>query len=247
MLRAGILFLVLMQSSSALAYFQMDLLKGRSGRAESQWTLAGWLSQKESMRFADQWLAANRQDANLFELDLSGGSTSYEVKTTNASGVQATADESAQSYGLNLYIWLLNLYGEYEKTSNNREAFGGAAGLRLFGAHSQTTSLVARYGYRKTHDFFRHEIWENQYIEGLLQLYLISQFGVQGTYRYYLPSESNLGNELSGHRVRGGVFFEFGILRIFADYFQEPIEISASGATTKEERSGYDFGAKLYF
>ncbi len=242
---SGALVFLTILASPAHAYFQMDFLKNKNtAKATSQWTLADWLQQKSKSRLADQWLAMNRAQGNLFEINLAGGHNEYKVKTGPLS---AAVDHNSQSYQLDLYISILNLSGEYEKTDNDLESYSGAAGLRLLGSSSQTTNLIARYGLRQLRDLNSQEEWKNTFAEAQLQLYVISAFGLQGKYRHYFPDDSNRGNKLEGHRVTAGAFLEFGLLRFFGNYYQEPMEETAAGVVTKEERTGYEYGMKLFF
>lgn len=228
--------------------FQSNLLNAkRSQKVASQWTLADWLDQKRKMGLADQWLALHRS-ATLFETNMSGGRSSYKLKTTDALGVETEGSRTSQTYQLDLYLSIFNFFGEYEKTSDPREEYGGGAGIRLFGTSSQTTSLLARYGWRKLLYLGTHETWENQFAEGQLQLYIMKNFGLNGGYRYFLPNRSNLGTKLSGSRLTAGAFLEFMIFRGFAEYFEEPLELTDNlGVKTKEDRRGWTGGVKLYF
>ena len=228
---------ILVYSLPASAYFQMDFLKNKnSAKASSRWTLADWLSQKSKAQLADQWLALNRS-ANIFETVMSGGYNDYTVK---ADGATAKVKRHSQSYQLDTYISIFNLMGEYEKTDDDLESYGGAAGLRLLGNSSQTTNLVARYGWRKLRDLESQEEWENQFAEGALQVYLIQAFGITGKYRHYFPNKSNRGNNFEGYRATAGAFLEFGVFRFFGNYYKEPIK-------EKSTREGLEYGLKLMF
>lgn len=230
----------------AHAYFQMDFMKNKAAnRASSRWTLGDWLAQKNKNALADHWLAMNRS-ANIFETNLSGGINNYKLKTSSGAATTSTNHDS-QAYQLDFYISLFNITGEYEKTDNDIEAYGGALGLRLFGNSSQTTNLVARYGLRKLQNLDSQESWDNQYAEGQLQLYIVSFFGLTGKYRYYFPDESKLGNKLEGSRSTAGAFLEFGILRLYGEAYQEPMVATMSGVKVNQKREGFEYGAKLFF
>lgn len=232
-------------SCSAHAYFQLDFLKNKnSAKAASQWTLADWLAQKSKAKLADQWLALNRATGNLLEVNASGGYNDFKIKTGGAS---ADVKGNSQTYQLDLYISILNLMGEYEKTNGDVESYAGAAGLRLLGASSQTTNLVVRGGLRQQRDLGTGEEYKNTFAEAQAQLYVLSEFGLQGRYRHYFPDDSNLGNRLEGSRATAGAFVELGFLRFFANYFQEPTQISAAGVTTNKQRDGIEYGAKFMF
>lgn len=232
-------------SQPSLAFFQMDFLKGKNtSKSSSQFTLADWLTQKGNAKLADQWLAMNRAGDGWLEFNPSASHQSYTVKTTDASG-SVTKTKDSQKYTADMYLSILNLYGEYEKSSDNIEEYGGAVGLRLFGTSSQSTFLAARYGFLRRQNLTTQERWDNPFVEGQLQLYIISQFGLNGQYRYFFPRESNQGTRLEGHRVTAGAFIEMGILRVFANYYQQPMNVG-TGGVQKEERTGYEAGVRFY-
>lgn len=239
--------LALLFSFAASANYQSDLIKGKKGPSDAnvQWTLADWLSQKNQARLMDQWLAMHRS-GSWFDLTLSGAGQQFKLKTDNGTSV-VSSDKSAQTFQADMYLSILNLNGEYKKTNDGNESYGGAAGLRLLGGSSQTTNLVARYGWRRLTNLVSQERWENQYAEGALQLYIVQGCGLNGQYRYYFPATSNQGTRLEGHKVTAGVFFELSIFRVYADYFQEPIQLSAGGLVTRTVADGYEGGVKLFF
>ncbi|MGE4131219.1 MAG: hypothetical protein AB7F86_06245 [Bdellovibrionales bacterium] len=247
MTRIVLLFILVSLTIPARAYFQQELMKQKVAKKEaSRWTLTDWLSQKRKISLWDQWLAMNRS-ANFFENNLSAGHGQYTMTTTDASGNKTKDKLDFQSYGLDIFFTIFNLYGEYEKTSDDRESYGGAAGLRLLGTSSQSTNLVARYGWRKLNSMRDGEVWENQFAEGVLDLYVFKYGGLSGKYRNYFSNESNLDGKLGGTRAGGGLFFEYGILRVFGDVFQEKLEIDRAGVKTKLDREGYLAGLKLFF
>lgn len=223
-------------SSTAHANFQMDFMKAKaSAKSATRWTLSDWLAQKNKSRLADQWLAANRAADTAFELNLGGG-------------LEVFGDRQAQIYQLDTYISFFNLFGEYEKTDDDKETFAGGAGFRLLGASSQTTNLIARYGLREWRNSSTKEISKNDFLEGQLQLYVFDFFGLLSCYRYLFPHASSQNNRMAGYRVTAGAFLEFGMLRLYANYFREPNESSDSnGAVTKTQNEGVEYGLKLFF
>lgn len=193
----------------------------------------------------DQWLAAHTRSP-WFDFNMRASTQSYTYKVTNETTSTHTTQNS-MNYQADFNMWVLNFNGEYQKTNDAKESNGGSAGLRLLGASAQSTSLLARYGWRKMNDLATHEVWENQYIEGELQLYIVDQFGVDGKCRHYLPGKSNLGSSLEGHQATAGVFLESSFLRIFADYFQEPLSFTSGGVVTRRNSDGFSAGAKIFF
>lgn len=247
MTRFSILAILFFLPLTASANFQTDLIRGKKGPTDDkvQWTLVDWLDEKKKMSLMDQWLALH-SGSSWFDLSVSGAAQQLTVRTTNATTHTSTT-QNGQQYTMDIYISILNLNGEYQKTDEPREEYGGAAGLRLFGGSSQSTNLVGRYGWHRTIDLKTPEQWDNQYAEGALQLYIISAMGLNGQYRYYFPADSSLGKRMQGHRVTAGAFVEFLVFRIYANYFQEPMEISDKGVVTTRAVDGFDGGLKLLF
>jgi hypothetical protein len=236
-------------SGSSGGHFQTRMFDGqrRANKEASQWTIADWMAQKSKMQWWDQWLAMNRS-VETVEIVTGAAHNKYTLTATDAAGTETESGHDSQVYNLDIYVTIFDLYGEYERTSNSRESWGGGAGLRLFGTSSQTTSLLARYGWRKLTHLDTQEVWENLWAEGELQLYLFSFFGLEGRYRKILKNKSSLGNSLEGTRTTAGAFIEFYEFRIFGDVYQEPVEYKDSnGAATKEKREGYEAGLKIYF
>ncbi|MBX3023199.1 MAG: hypothetical protein KF799_16110 [Bdellovibrionales bacterium] len=239
--------LALVLPSPAFAFFQMDFMKGKTeSKASSRWTLSDWLSQKNKMRLADQWLMANRAGDGWFEFNPSATTGSYKVSVDSGSG-STSVTRNSQKYTLDMYVSLLNLYAEYEKSGDDLEEYGGAVGLRVFGASSQTTNLVARYGFQRSQSLSTQERWDNPYAEGLLQLYILQNFGLNGQYRYFFPKDSNHGERLEGHRTSAGAFLEFLFVRFYANFYQQPMKRTSGGTVTTEKRDGYEAGARFFF
>jgi hypothetical protein len=252
-MRALVLIFTLASSAPAMAHFQVDLMKGKTGRGSSssssegvQWTLADWLSQKNKMSLADQWLAMHRGKSS-FDFNASASHNRYWVRTTDANGNVTTTSRDAQNYTADLGVSIFSIHGEYEKNTANEEIFGGSAGLRLLGAVAQTTSLTARYGFIRRQSLTTGERWDNPIAEGQLQLYIFRTFGLNGEYRYYFPVNSNLGNRLQGHRVTAGAFIENGYFRIYGNYYVEPMQSGPTTSATQDRREGYEAGVRLYF
>ena len=214
------LLLVALFSTQAFAYFQADLMNAKHNpNAGIQWTLADWLAQKNQMSLMDQWLAVHRSNT-LYELNLGTVNQEYTYQAGPA-GALVNKSQNAMDYQADFYLSILNLEGEYRKTSDNLESYSGAAGLRLIGTSSRSTSLTARYGWQRRTDLSIPEHWDNQFLEGVLQLYLVKRLGLNGTYRYYFPFTSSQGDELQGWKIKAGIFYEFSIVRLQVNYFKE--------------------------
>ncbi len=191
------LFVLLFFSLNAHAYFQLDFLKNKtSAKSSSRWTLADFLVQKNKNKLADQWLSMNRAAGQLVEINLGGGVNTYRFK---AGPTVAAITGESQSYRLDTYISFFNLMAEFEKSDDDKETYAAAAGLRLLGASSQTTNIVARYGLKEERNLSTKEISKNAFAEGQLQLYVFEFFGLMGKYRHYFPHDSSQGNRIAGY------------------------------------------------
>lgn len=231
----------------AHAYFQQELMRsrGRGSDTSTQWTLVDWLQQKNKIALLDQWLAMNTSNS-LFDVSMNASGQRYKLKT-GAGNVTSTQNLESQSYGLDIYVSIFGIHGEYELTKDKMESYGGSAGLRLLGNSSSSTNLAVHYGIQVRHNLVDMEQWQSQYVNGQLTLYVVKNFGINGQYRFYFPAESNLGNRLEGHKVTAGAFVEFLPFRVQGSYFQEPLKITRSGVENTEDRTGYDVSLKLIF
>lgn len=246
MIRRLIVVSILIPNLASAQYFQLELMKKRQSQKDStRWTLFDWMSQKQKMSLWDQWLDRNRS-ANVFELSLEGSQFNYDL-TTQGSTVSEVS-ESSRIYGVEFWVWLLGLKAEFEKVEENRESRSALLGLRLIGSSLQSTNLIVRMGLQKLENSTAAETWENVVASATLRIYFLSFIGLFGEYRHFFESESNLNQKLSGYRVRSGAFIEWGLLRLFGAYWQEPLELTPSGgAKVTQDRDGVQAGIQLIF
>jgi len=246
------IFLLAVIGTSAYAAppFQVQFMSEKNRRKESsRWTITDYLAQKNRVHLMDQWLALNRQ-ANFFEMLAGGGPLKYTLRTQTGSSAAVSTDQSSVAYRLALYLSILGVQGEYEKTDHDTEALSAAIAVRVFGTSQQTTNLTLKYGMRRTEDksVTPNLVWNNQFAEASLDLYIISLFGINGEYRHYFPDDSSTGTELRGSKATAGAFLEYGIFRLYGNYFMEKMESETnSGQVTKTDREGYEAGLRLYF
>lgn len=218
----------------------------QGGKEQSKWTIVDFLAQKKKIQLMDMWLAMNTS-ASMFEFSLGGGPVSYDY-TTRTNGSVTTTHQTSQRYHMNGYVSIFGIEAEYEDTNQKLRNYSAAIGIRLLGNSNQTTRLTAKYGIQKRVDESAspEEIWQNQFAEGSLQLYVIDFFGLHGDYRYYFPDKSTSGNDLSGTKATAGAFIEIGMFRIYGDGFQEKMKYKTSTTTTDRDRVGYEYGVQLY-
>lgn len=219
-----------------------------SGKDSTRWTLTDYLSQKQKVRLMDHWLGLNGS-AVKFESILSGGSLQYNTTSTNGSGVKVKSSESITSGKFSLFYTIFGLEGEYEKSNKDWNSTSGMFSIRLLGSSQQNTNLTASYGIRKkAYTGDTPETFQNQFAQGSLNLYIVEFFGIDGSYRSYFNNKSSLQRDFKGTRITGGVFFEVGFFRIYGQFNQEMSEITPAdgSAATKEDRQGFDVGAKIF-
>jgi hypothetical protein len=252
-MRLGIILWTLMivvfapVAAASAPYFQQEIMRsrGRGSDNSTQWTIVDWLQQKNVNALADQWLALHSSNS-LFDISANASGQRYKLKST-VGNVTSSQDANSQSYGLDMYISIFGIHGEYEKTEDKLETYGGSAGLRLLGTSSSSTNLSVHYGIQVRHDLVALEQWQNQYLNGQLTLYVIKNFGLNGQYRYYFPADSNKGARLEGNKVTAGAFVEFLPFRVQASYFHEPLKITRGVAEELQDRAGYDVSVRLIF
>jgi hypothetical protein len=80
-----------------------------------------------------------------------------------------------------------------------------------------------------------------------LQIYLMKYFGIQGNYRSYMPYSEAFYGDTQGDATTAGVFIEYGILRIFGDWFQENQSSKKNNVETNYQNTGNKVGVKFYF
>lgn len=245
MIRWLLTIATLTSSPAALAYFQMDLLSGKRGArksAGSKWTLADWLSQKKNAALADHWLAMHRS-SDLLELNLS---TAHDRRWTKPDGGGASFETDGAQYQGEIFLSIFGIAGEFSRLRPDVESYGGSTGIRLLGAHSQTTSFVVRYGWRRLTDHVARVHFDNFFAEGVFDLYLFNQFGLGGEYRQYLAPEKDAG-DFQGSRWSGGTFVEIGDrVRLFARVYREPARTAVNGLSSRQTHEGYSAGVKLF-
>lgn len=221
---------------------------GSGSKDTTRWTLTDYLSQKQKVRLMDHWLGLNGS-AVKFESIISGGGLQYNTTSTNGSGVRVKSNESVTSGRFSLFYTIFGLEGEYEKSNKDWNSTVGMFSIRLLGSSQQNTNLTASYGIRKkAYTGDTPETFQNQFAQASLNIYIVNFFGIDGSYRSYFNNKSSLDRDFKGTRVTGGVFFEIGFLRIYGQFNQEQSEITPAdgSAATKEDRQGFDVGAKIF-
>ncbi len=209
-----------------------------------RWTLQEWLDTKNRNALMDQWLVMNSPSP--FEFSLKTQTFSYESKEDS----NAAEKFNSSSGSLSAFAGLVGLYLEHENTP--KEGLNEVTGLlqfRLLGGSLQTTSLTLGVGQhsRKFEYQSANHSTRNMTGEAQLQMYITRYFGIKGTYRYYFPEDNSTLGEIYGHVTEGGLFIDFGGVRVFGDYFDDVQRMKPSGVDAKIKRHGIKTGLQFFF
>lgn len=231
-------------SSSGNAF---DLARRVAAREKSRWTLSEWLEQRDRARMMDLWLAFNSPSP--YELMLGVAYVDYKT------GVDSPVSEETHnslSGEFSAYAQNFGLTGEYENNVAEKYSdLNGIFNLRLFGNSIQDSFLNVGYGLRTRNEMINNVAVKlpQQFGQASLQLYIHRHFGIDGQYRYFLPAKQETLGDVKGDEWEGGVFIDFGSLRVFGRYFQEKSRVTAPNTTTEvqTDRKGVKSGIKFYF
>ncbi|MGE3758282.1 MAG: hypothetical protein AB7H97_11030 [Pseudobdellovibrionaceae bacterium] len=219
--------------------------KKGEAKKSSRWTLEEWLAQRDRNRMMDLWLSMN--SASPYEFYL--GSEHLGYTDTRLSPAPQTKDNFVSSRAqLGAFSSLVGVEGEYENNSKQHYSdLTGLLSLRLFGNAVQSTNITLSYGNRNR-SLQDITVIRQQLVQVALTLYLMKSFGLDGTYRYYIPSTNEALGKIETVRWQSGVFIDFDFLRIYGNYFKETFQTTPdSGVVQKNERSGVQSGIKIFF
>lgn len=217
--------------------------KKAEAKRQSRWTLAEWLEQKERNRMMDLWLGMYAPSPYEFIL-----SAQYEPYETLAfDGLTETRTKYTSGSGsVAFYALILGIEAGYE--NNVQEGFTDVEGLvhlRVLGNSNQSTHLNLSYGARRR-TLQGAEL--NQQVAGAeLDLFLAQHLGVHGLYRHYFPiEEANLGLT-KGSMYEVGAFIDYSFFRLFGNWFVENQSSTLNTIESRRDRSGFQYGLKLFF
>jgi hypothetical protein len=224
-----------------------DFTKRAANREKGRWSLSEWLEMKERNKMMDMWLSMNSPSP--FEFAIGG---SY-----NAIKNASTTDDDKKEYNdisgeFSAYAQLVGLTAEYE--NNTKEEFSDLSGifnLRVIGNSIQNTGFTLSYGLRTRDitDPANKTRLGQQFGQAALQLYLTKYFGLDGKYRYFMPTNNEELGDVKEDLAEGGVFIDFNAFRVFGSYYRSIQK--ATDTTTQEEtlteRTGVRTGIKIFF
>jgi hypothetical protein len=221
------------------------LSQGSAAREAKRFTLQSWLENKDRRALMDMWLTINTPSP--YEFVIGGSMFRYSLDTSSAN---TTNSQSFNKTNLEVsaYAKFVGVSAEY--SNNYDEGFNDVTGifnLRVFGNTVQGSHITLHYGLR-TRRAENKTYRLNQLFPALtLQIYLMKYFGIQGNYRAYQAYSENFYGDTTGDEIQAGAFIEYGILRIFGDWYQERQNSKLNSIETNLNRSGNKIGIKFYF
>lgn len=221
----------------------IDFTNRAKAREGTRWSLSEWLETKNRNRMMDMWLSVNSPSP--YEFSLGASYNSY--KTEDPANPAMSASHVSYMGDFSAYAQFVGLTAEYE--NNNAEKFndlGGMLNIRLLGNSIQNTSLTLHYGMRTREADKR---LSQQFGQVSLQVYLTKYFGIDGRYRYFLPTSTDELGDVEGNRTEAGLFIDFKAVRIFGNWFKESqkSKIPAAVDDTVTDRTGIRSGIKIFF
>ncbi len=221
------------------------LSQGSAAREAKRFTLQGWLENKDRRALMDMWLTINTPSPYEFVL---GASMFRYTLESSAAGVTTSRSFNNSAVDFSAYSKFVGVTAEY--ANNTDEGFNDITGLfnlRVLGNTVQGTHITLHYGLRTRSAENKSFRLNQQFPAITLQLYLMKYFGIQGHYRSYLPYSETFFGDTQGSELNAGIFIEYGILRIFGDWYQEKQNSKLNGVDTNFNRTGNKFGVKFYF
>ena len=221
----------------------IDFSQRAANREKGRWSLTEWLAMKDRNRMMDMWLSVNSPSP--FEFMLGGSYLSYKKETL---GVEGNSSHTSYRGEASAYAQLVGLTAEYENnTDEGLTDIAGMFNLRVLGNSIQNTSLTLHYGQR-TRDESSGKLTQ-QFGQASLQIYITKFFGMDGKYRYFLPTSTDELGEVKEDVTEAGLFIDFKAVRVFGTWYKESQKLKIPAATedTVTDRAGIRSGIKIFF
>lgn len=242
-----ILFLSTAQAQTASRWSSgYDFTQRAAAREKGRWSLSDWLAIKDKNRQMDMWLSVNSPSP--FELAIGGSYLSY---STDPHDTTDPKSHTSFAGDISAYAQFVGLTGEYEH--NAAENFTDTTGMfnvRVFGNSIQNSSLTFSYGLRTREMKGTVDTrLAQQFGQAELQLYMTKYFGVNGKYRYFLPTTNDELGDVKGEYSEAGLFIDFKALRVFGAWYKEnqKNKVPAATSETITDRTGIRSGIRIFF
>ena len=72
-------------------------------------------------------------------------------------------------------------------------------------------------------------------------------FGVYGNYKAFTPVTENFYGETNADELTAGIFIEYGLLRVFGNYYNEKQNSKLNGVESTLDRKGTKVGLQFHF
>lgn len=228
----------------------LSAVQKQDAKEKARWTFNDWLDTKKLISNQNMWLAGNRTKPVAHEFYISYEQATFE-KNTTVSGTPTITKPDISKTSLGAFTSFVGLSGDYFDFNDNVYGWNLQFNLRVFGNSIQNTNFTLIYGGRTRVDnsSSTSETFRNPYYGATFALYLSKQFGIEGLYRQYEPSDSDLSTHVTGNNVEGTIFIDYAILRVQGTWFKESIEKTPNGSSisTSVNSTGILAGAKFYF
>lgn len=195
-------------------------------------------------------LSGNRGE-DIYDFGIGGGFGSVSIfsngsttKNDEVAGPSAFLLAYATVVGLEAKYW--NYTHSRSSSSEQEQGYQLALALGLIGDSQQNTNLTLYGGGRTFQDGSGDRAHPN-FIGARAALYLTKAFGFDIAYELQVSATSDLGAELEGRRLEGGVFLDFAFLRVFATGTWDSRVRKFQAISSDRKRESIDGGLKLFF
>lgn len=224
----------------------IDFTQRAANREKGRWSLSEWMEMKNRNRMMDMWLSMNSPSP--FEFSLGGAYNSYRTQI-QGSGSETSANSFSGDFSA--YAQFIGVTAEYE--NNTQEQYNDLSGMlnvRLLGNSIQNTSFTIHYGQRTREAAGTSSYRLNQQFgQASLQVYLTKYFGLNGSYRFFLPISTDELGDVGGNVTEAGLYIDFKAVRLFGHWYKESQKTKIPAATddTVTDRAGIRSGVKIFF
>lgn len=186
------------------------------------WNLTDWISQRDSMRTRDLWLAMHTPTPYEFYI---GGDYRF---------LDSPKDARDHRFQFGAFAKIFGLTFERESDPSRWNALFN---LRVFGLHQQGTNLTLFGGMRAQSE---PETFRSAVYGASINFYLMRLGGIEASFRRYTDGTSDAaGAGAGGNQVEGNLFIDFRFLRVYGGLLQTNVDPTRS--------RGYQIGARFFF
>jgi hypothetical protein len=244
---AGLCLSVTAQAQQRSGTGKAWLLSSSSeAKAAKRFSLQEWLENKDRRALMDMWLSINTPSP--YEFMIGGSLLQYQQTGIVANVAQVELSRQSYEYETHAYAKFVGVTAQYQNNSDERFSdITGQFNLRLFGVSTQSTHITLHYGLRTRTGHDNSYRLNQQFPAATLQIYLMKYFGMYSHYRYFLPIKENFYGETTGDELTAGLFIEYGIIRVFGNFYQERQKSNLNSVDSLTDRKGSKMGLQFHF